>query len=507
MFVVVNLIVDLLYAVIDPRVRIPRRWRPHERCAEPASTRRDAGDCAVGAQPAAPCSTTASARCTPCATSASTCARPSGSASSASRARASRRSRCRSSGLIEPPGRVARRRDPPRRPRHLEAVRPPAAARSAGKEIALVLQDPMSALDPVKTIGAQVIEAIAAHNPDLRRAAARKRAAELLGEVDIPQAERRLDDYPHQYSGGMRQRVAIAIAIANNPSVLIADEPTTALDVTTQAQVLALLDRLVERAAARAVILITHNLGIVVGLLRLGRRDVRRALRRDLGRRPHLRQPDPPLQRGAAEVRAATPSGSPRARCRRSPASRRTSRSLPAGCSFAAALPGRARDRRAATQAPPPHEVGGPAGAGDGRVPLRRAARVARGAGVSGPSARRRARRARTAHAAARPRGRRPREDVRDRQRRSLRRKDPVHACSTTSRSTCAAARASASSASRAAASRRSRAACCGCSSRRAAACCSTASTSPRSAATSCARCAGACSSSSRTRSPRSTRA
>ncbi|HEX4483103.1 MAG TPA: ABC transporter ATP-binding protein [Solirubrobacteraceae bacterium] len=164
-------------------------------------------------------------------------------------------------GLIEPPGKVlggeilldgrdiAKLSD-----RQLSAVR--------GKDIALVLQDPMSALDPVKTIGSQIVEAVVAHEPQLRRSAARKRAAELLREVDIPQAERRLDDYPHQYSGGMRQRVAIAIAIANNPRVLIADEPTTALDVTTQSQVLGLLDRLVEQHRT-AVILITHNLGVV----------------------------------------------------------------------------------------------------------------------------------------------------------------------------------------------------------------------------------------------------
>ncbi len=164
-------------------------------------------------------------------------------------------------GLIESPGRVlggeivlGGRDISKLSDRQLGAVR--------GKEIALVLQDPSSALDPVKTIGAQIVEALAVHNPDMRRAAARKRAAELLREVDISQAERRLDDYPHQYSGGMRQRVAIAIAIANNPRVLIADEPTTALDVTTQAQVLALLDRLVDEHRA-AVILITHNLGIV----------------------------------------------------------------------------------------------------------------------------------------------------------------------------------------------------------------------------------------------------
>jgi len=164
-------------------------------------------------------------------------------------------------GLIEPPGRVTGGeimlggRDIAKLTDHqLGAVR--------GKEIALVLQDPTSALDPVKTIGAQIVEAIAVHDPGLRRPALRRRAAELLREVDIAQAERRLDDYPHQYSGGMRQRVAIAIAIANNPRVLVADEPTTALDVTTQAQVLALLDRLVDEHRT-AVILITHNLGII----------------------------------------------------------------------------------------------------------------------------------------------------------------------------------------------------------------------------------------------------
>ena len=163
--------------------------------------------------------------------------------------------------LLEPPGRVTGGeiiiggRDIAKLSDHqLSAVR--------GKEIALILQDPSTALDPVKTIGAQVIEALAVHQPGLRRAAARKRAAELLREVEIGQAERRLDDYPHQYSGGMRQRVAIAIAIANNPNVLIADEPTTALDVTTQAQVLALLDRLVDEHRT-SIILITHNLGIV----------------------------------------------------------------------------------------------------------------------------------------------------------------------------------------------------------------------------------------------------
>ncbi len=164
-------------------------------------------------------------------------------------------------GLIEPPGRVVdgevelNGRDISKlSDRQLAAVR--------GREIALILQDPSTALDPVKTIGSQIIEALAAHEPGLRRSAGRKRAGELLGEVEIAGGERRLDEYPHQFSGGMRQRVALAIAIASNPDVLIADEPTTALDVTTQAQVLTLLDRLVAEHRT-AVILITHNLGVV----------------------------------------------------------------------------------------------------------------------------------------------------------------------------------------------------------------------------------------------------
>jgi len=164
-------------------------------------------------------------------------------------------------GLLEPPGRVtggevvlAGRDISKLSDRQLSAIR--------GREISIVLQDPATALDPVKTVGAQIVEALAAHQPDLSRAAARTRAVELLREVEIPHAERRVGDYPHEYSGGMRQRAAIAIAIANDPAVLIADEPTTALDVTTQAQVLALLDRLVEEHRT-AVVLITHNLGVV----------------------------------------------------------------------------------------------------------------------------------------------------------------------------------------------------------------------------------------------------
>jgi oligopeptide/dipeptide ABC transporter ATP-binding protein len=164
-------------------------------------------------------------------------------------------------GLIEPPGEVlggsvkVNGRELVGRPeRELQRVR--------GKEISLIYQDPMSALDPVKTIGRQLVETIRQHDRGISRRAARKAAAELLRDVEVPEPERRLDDYPHQYSGGMRQRVMIASALANRPDVVIADEPTTALDVTTQAQVLELLNRLVSERGA-AVLLITHNLGIV----------------------------------------------------------------------------------------------------------------------------------------------------------------------------------------------------------------------------------------------------
>jgi oligopeptide/dipeptide ABC transporter ATP-binding protein len=131
-----------------------------------------------------------------------------------------------------------------------------------GAEISLVFQDPTSALDPVMTIGDQIMETIRRHQPGVNRREARAAAIALLKEVEVPNAERRQNDYPHQYSGGMRQRVMIAIALANQPRVIIADEPTTALDVTTQAQILDLLDRLVAERQV-AVVLITHNLGIV----------------------------------------------------------------------------------------------------------------------------------------------------------------------------------------------------------------------------------------------------
>ncbi len=130
-----------------------------------------------------------------------------------------------------------------------------------GGRIAMVFQDPMSSLNPVMTIGDQLVEAIRAHAP-LDRRRARARAAELLEVVHIPEPGRRLAEHPHRLSGGMRQRVVIAMALAAEPSVLIADEPTTALDVTIQAQILRLLCEL-QRGFGMAILLITHDLGVV----------------------------------------------------------------------------------------------------------------------------------------------------------------------------------------------------------------------------------------------------
>lgn len=162
--------------------------------------------------------------------------------------------------LIEPPGFVAAGqvrfagRDITALPeREFRAIR--------GRDIGVVFQDPMSALNPVYTVGAQVVEAIRAHQ-DMSRAAAMDRAVALFRTVGIPAPERRVHDYPHKLSGGMRQRVTIAMALANEPRLLILDEPTTALDATIQAQILDLVQALRQQVNT-AVLLITHDIGVV----------------------------------------------------------------------------------------------------------------------------------------------------------------------------------------------------------------------------------------------------
>jgi oligopeptide/dipeptide ABC transporter ATP-binding protein len=207
-------------------------------------------------------------------------------------------------------------------PREMRAIR--------GKEISMIFQEPMTSLNPVFTCGEQIIETIVLHER-ITRQAARTRAIEMLELVGIPSPAQRVDDYPHQMSGGMRQRVMIAIALACRPAVLIADEPTTALDVTIQAQILELLRRL-QNEMGMAVILITHDLGVVaetadhVAVMYAGQVveycDVRAAFRR-------------PLHPYTAGLQASLPRlGATQQRLRVIPGSVPNPANFPIGCRF-----------------------------------------------------------------------------------------------------------------------------------------------------------------------------
>jgi oligopeptide/dipeptide ABC transporter ATP-binding protein len=240
--------------------------------------------------------------------------------------------------------------------RDLLRMNPEELRRVRGAEIALIFQDPLSSLHPLYRIGWQIVEAIRAHQ-SMPKHAARERAIELLRLVGIPRAERRVDDYPHQFSGGMRQRAMIAMALALNPKLLIADEPTTALDVTVQAQIVELMKSL-QAQFGMAIILITHDLGVVAGiadevLVMYAGRAMERADRRSVYRRPHH-----PYTKGLIQ---ALPSQS-RGKARLVPI-RGLPPSLihpPAGCPFHPRCP-YVMDR-CRTEAPPLQEVEGASG-------------------------------------------------------------------------------------------------------------------------------------------------
>jgi peptide/nickel transport system ATP-binding protein len=254
-------------------------------------------------------------------------------------------------GLIDPPGRIVDGRillDG----RDLRALSPPEWRSIRGNRVAMVFQDPMMALNPVLRIDTQMIEAIRAHDR-VARSTARERAREALARVGIPSPDERLAAYPHQFSGGMRQRVAIAIALLNRPALVIADEPTTALDVTIQGQILAEVQRLC-RDSGTSLLWITHDLAVIAGLadevcvMYAGKIVERGTVDEVLDRPLH------PYTRGLLDsVPARTRRGAP---LRQIPGMTPSLLKLPPGCAF------RSRCSRASETClsdPPLYELGG----------------------------------------------------------------------------------------------------------------------------------------------------
>ena len=256
----------------------------------------------------------------------------------------------------EPPGRIEAGRIAVNG-RDLTALSEQEMCRIRGDEVAMIFQEPMSSLNPVLTCGFQIMEAVMLHQ-DASRAEARERAVEMLKLVGIPAPEQRIDEYPHQLSGGMRQRIMIAMALSCNPDVLIADEPTTALDVTIQAQILELLQQLQEELAM-AILLITHDLGVVaevadrVAVMYAGR-IVETARTREL-----FASPRHPFTRGL--LRSIPDLEGERERLDIIPGSVPDARDLPAGCAFHPRCPladdGCRRRRPQAEETAPGHLV------------------------------------------------------------------------------------------------------------------------------------------------------
>ena len=216
--------------------------------------------------------------------------------------------------------------------RDLLAVSPAQMRAIRGTEIGMIFQDPSSSLHPCYRVGWQIVEMIRLHDHEISKDQARRRAADLLRLVGIPEPERRLHDYPHQFSGGMRQRAMIAMAMALNPALLVADEPTTALDVTVQAQVLGVIRRMQEMLGT-AAILITHDLGVVAQvtdevLVMYGGRVMERAGRRTLFSASHH-----PYTEGLLQSRPAN--GGERGRLRPIPGQPPSMLDPPPGCPFA----------------------------------------------------------------------------------------------------------------------------------------------------------------------------